>query len=181
MSRQPQAWTIATDRGPVAAGDVLVATNGYTDRAAPWLRRRLVPIGSHIIATEPLTADHADSLIPKRRMVFDSKHFLHYFRLTRDNRLLRRPRGVLRPTPETTRRCAEILQRDMVSVFPSLVSARVDYAWAAMSLYPRSTAAHWSDQPRALRRRCCGYGVAMATYLGALIARRIAGERFDIR
>ena len=46
----------------MAAGDVLVATNGYTGQVVPWLQRRLVPIGSHIIATEPLSADHAASI-----------------------------------------------------------------------------------------------------------------------
>jgi glycine/D-amino acid oxidase-like deaminating enzyme len=181
VSRQAQTWTIETDRGPVAAGDVLVATNGYTDRAAPWLQRRLVPIGSYIIATEPLSAGHADSLIPNRRMVFDSKRFLHYFRVTRDNRLLFGGRAVFtRPTAETTRRSAEILHRDMVSVFPSLASARIDYAWSGNVAFTRDQLPHAGRIDDVYYAAgYCGHGVAMATYLGALIARRMAGERID--
>ena len=181
LSRQPRTWTIATDRGPVTAGDVLVATNGYTGRAVPWLQRRLVPIGSHIIATEPLSADHAASLIPKRRMVFDSKRFLHYFRLTRDNRLLFGGRAVFtRPTPDTTRRSAAILRRDLVSVFPSLASAKIDYAWSGNDAFTRDQLPHAGRLGEAYYSAgYCGHGVAMATYLGALIARRMSGERID--
>src|SRR6266853_2835912 len=66
MTRTAKGWTIATTRGAVDARDVLIATNGYTDEAAPALRRRLIPIGSYIITTEPLPAALAARLIPKR-------------------------------------------------------------------------------------------------------------------
>jgi glycine/D-amino acid oxidase-like deaminating enzyme len=85
-------WTVETSRGVVRATDVLFATNGYTDRSAPALRRRLVPIGSYIIATEPLSDTEAVAVLPTRRVVFDSKYFLYYFRLSADNRLLFPPR-----------------------------------------------------------------------------------------
>jgi glycine/D-amino acid oxidase-like deaminating enzyme len=181
VSRQRKTWTLRTNRGPLAAGDLLAATNGYTDRAVPWLQRRLVPIGSYIIATEPLIADHAASLIPKRRMVFDSNYFLHYYRLTRDNRLLFGGRAEFgRPTAETTRRCAEILRRDMVSVFPSLASTRVEYAWSGNVAFTRDQLPHAGRLDGAYYAGgYCGHGIAMATYLGGLIARRMAGEPIE--
>jgi glycine/D-amino acid oxidase-like deaminating enzyme len=140
-----------------------------------------VPIGSHIIATEPLSADHAATLIPRRRMVFDSKRFLHYFRVTRDHRLLFGGRAVFsRPTSETTRRSAAILHRDMVTVFPSLASTRIDYAWSGNVAFTRDQLPHAGRMNDAYYAAgYCGHGVAMATYLGTQIARRIAGERFD--
>lgn len=174
-------WTIETSRGTVQAGELLVATNGYASAATPWLQRRFVPIGSYIIATAPLTEQLIATLIPKRRMVFDSKHFLHYFRLTSDRRLLFGGRAVFaKPTADTTARCAAILRRDMVAVFPSLSASRVDYGWSGNVAFTRD------QMPRAGRLHgafyaggYCGHGIAMATYLGTLVARRMAGELAD--
>ena len=178
LKRGAKGWRIATSRGSLEAADVLVATNGYTGRATPWLRRRLVPIGSHIIATEPIAADLAASLIPKRRMVFDSNHFLHYYRVTPDNRLLFGGRAEFgRPTAETTRRCAEILRGDMVSVCPTLAATRVEYAWSGNVAFTRDQLPH-AGQHDGLYYSAgyCGHGVAMGTYLGTTIARRMSGD-----
>ena len=49
-----KGWRIATSRGTIEAGDVVIATNGYTGDATPELKRRLIPLASHIIATEEL-------------------------------------------------------------------------------------------------------------------------------
>src|SRR5207247_11423343 len=83
-----------------------------------------------------------------------------------------------RSTPETTRRCAEVLRRDMVSIFPSLRSAKIDYAWSGNVAFTRDQLPHAGRLDGAYYSAgYCGHGVAMATYLGSLIARRIAGER----
>jgi len=64
--------------------DVLVIGGGYTGKLIPWFHRRIIPVESFMIATEPLPADLAHSLVPQNRMVFDSKNFLYYFRLSPD-------------------------------------------------------------------------------------------------
>src|SRR5205085_1703242 len=131
-------WDVRTSAGAIDAGDVLLATNGYTNGAAPALRRRLVPIGSYIIATEPLAAADASQILPRGRMAFDSKHFLYYWRLTADRRLLFGGRAEFtRPAPETTRRAASILHAGMTRVFPQLASARVEYAWGGNVAFTR--------------------------------------------
>ena len=180
-SRGAAGWTVTTERGAVEAGDLLFATNGYTDSAAPWLQRRLVPIGSYAIATAPLQPDHAAALIPKGRMVFDSKHFLHYFRLTSDHRLLFGGRAQFtRPDADTTRRCAQILRRDMTAIFPSLAATPVDYAWSGHVAFTRDQLPHAGRiQGAYFAGGYCGHGIAMATHLGALVARRMAGEPID--
>ena len=143
LSRQSMRWAIETSRGAVDAGDVLVATNGYTDGAAPALQRRLVPIGSYIIATEPLPASVAATLLPKRRMAFDSKHFLCYFRLTRDSRLLFGGRAQFsRPAPDTTRHAAAILRRGLTKAFPQLAATRIEYAWGGNVAFTRDQMPH---------------------------------------
>ncbi len=179
--RTAAEWTIETSRGSIQAGELLVATNGYATAATPWLQRRFVPIGSFIIATAPLAPAQVATLIPKRRMVFDSKHFLHYFRLTRDRRLLFGGRAVFaKPTAETTARCAAILHRDMVAVFPSLSASPVDYAWSGNVAFTRDQIPHAGRLHGAFYAGgYCGHGIAMATHLGELVARYVAGERVD--
>jgi len=181
VRRQSDRWAVDTPAGRVDAGDVLFATNGYTDCAAPALQRRFVPIGSYIIATEPLEIAQAAALLPRRRMAFDSKHFLYYFRVTADHRLLFGGRAEFhRPDPETTRRAAAILRDGMTAIFPDLSSARIDYSWGGNVAFTRD------QMPRAGKLDdmyyaggYCGHGIAMATYLGEQIARRIAGGPHD--
>jgi len=142
------------------------------------LQRRLIPIGSYIIATEPLAADVAPSLLPRGRVAFDSKNFLYYFRVTADRRLLFGGRAEFStPDARATARAAAILQTGMTDVFPQVAGAAVDYAWSGNVAFTRD------ELPRAGRLDgmyfaggYCGHGIAMATYLGEQIARRIAGE-----
>jgi len=181
IARAGTRWSLHFRHAPIDAGDVLLATNGYTNGAAPALRRRLVPIGSYIIATEPLAAGVAASLLPRGRVAFDSKNFLYYFRVTADRRLLFGGRAEFSTADaRATARAAAILQRGMTDVFPQVADAAVDYAWSGNVAFTR-------DQlPRAGRLDgtyfaggYCGHGIAMATYLGEQIARRIAGEPID--
>jgi len=181
VERQASRWSLITTRGTLEATDVLLATNGYTNGAAPALRRRLVPIGSYIIATEPLAASAAAGLLPRRRVAYDSKHFLYYFRVTADHRLLFGGRAEFaRPDAATTRRAAAILRDGMRAVFPQLAGASIEYAWGGNAAFTRD------EMPRAGKLEgvyyaggYCGHGIALATHLGSLIARRIAGEPIE--
>jgi glycine/D-amino acid oxidase-like deaminating enzyme len=181
MTRTADGWTVSTARGDVGARDILIATNGYTDAAAPALQRRLIPIGSYIICTAPLSASLAARLLPRRRMVFDSRHFLHYFRLTADNRLLFGGRAEFSdPTLESAKRATAILKHDMIARFPDLISTPVEYAWSGHVAFARDQMPHAGLMDDAFYAGgYSGHGIALATYLGGLIARRIAGERFD--
>jgi len=181
VRRESNEWVVSTSAGDAIARDVLFATDAYTDRAAPALQRRYVPVGSYIIVTAPLSRDVAASLLPRRRTAFDSKHFLHYFRLTADDRLLFGGRAEFAmPDAGTTRRAAAILRRDLERVFPQLAGIAIDYAWGGAVGFTRD------QMPRAGRLDGVyyaggygGHGIAMATYLGEQIARRIAGEPIE--
>jgi len=180
-SRTADGWKLRTTGADVRAKDLFIATNGYTGSATPALRRRLIPIGSYIIATEPLPSGTWERLIPRRRMVFDSKHFLYYFRLTGVRRLLFGGRAEFsQPTPDSARRAADILRRGMETIFPELTGRPIDYSWGGNVAFTRD------QMPRAglldgafYAGGYCGHGIAMATYLGGLMGRRIAGETFD--
>src|SRR5205085_3590039 len=124
ISDNGAGWRVETSRGTVTAGGVVIATNGYTGTVTPALRRRVVPIASHIIATEELPADLAGSLMPKWRSISDTKRVLCYYRLSPDGRRMVFG-GRARFTPANPELCARVLHGYMTERFPQLQGARV--------------------------------------------------------
>jgi glycine/D-amino acid oxidase-like deaminating enzyme len=167
-------FVVTTPRGQVAARDVLIATNGYSDGLLPPLRRRIIPIGSYIIATEPLSPDRAQSAIPHRRMLFDSKNFLYYWRLSTDNRMLFGGRASFAPTTIATAR--DWLYAAMIRVHPQLAGIMVEYAWGGNVGFTFDRLPHIGRiDGITYAVGYCGTGVAMSTYFGQLAADWIAG------
>jgi glycine/D-amino acid oxidase-like deaminating enzyme len=181
LVRQGGEFWLATPRGMLRASAVLVATGGYTGALVPRLQRRIFPLGSYIIATEPLGEGLARELSPRGRMIFDSKHLLFYFRLTPDRRMLFGGRAAFFPASEAgVRRSAAILHRDMLAVYPQLRDARVEYAWGGVLDVAFDVMPHAGEaEGLYYALGYAGHGVAMASYLGTLLAAQIAGERPD--
>lgn len=172
LGRREKRFLVATERGSIQAERIFVATNGYIDSALPDLRRKIMPIGSFIIATEPLQDKLARELSPHNRMIFDYKHFLHYFRLSDDNRMVFGGRAAFFPENEhTVRRSAEILQREMIEVFPQLRDVAVEYAWGGTLGFAFDLMPHAGEEDGIFYALgYAGHGVAMATYLGQTVA-----------
>jgi glycine/D-amino acid oxidase-like deaminating enzyme len=170
-------FQLVTSRGQMCATDVFIATSGYTSKATPALQKKIIPIGSFIIATEPLPEALAHELSPRNRMIYDSKHYLYYFRLTPDNRMLFGGRAAFFPeTGNTIRRSAEILRRGMITVYPQLRDVKVEYAWGGTLDFCFDTMPHAGRMDGMYYAvGYAGHGVAMATYLGAKIAAQISG------
>jgi glycine/D-amino acid oxidase-like deaminating enzyme len=174
-------WKIATQRGTLRAQNVVVATSGYTSRVTPALQKKIIPIGSYIIVTEVLHEKLAAELSPRNRMIFDSKNYLYYYRLTPDRRMLFGGRAAFFPeTSSTIRRSAEILRRGMLTVYPQLRDAKIAYVWGgtldfAFDIMPHAgklDGLHFS-------LGYAGHGVAMSTYLGDKVAQSILQGRND--
>ncbi len=182
IARDGSSFVLRTSRGELRARDVLIATNGYTHNLHPYLRRRIVPIGSYIIATEPLPETLAAELSPTRRMMFDSKHFLYYFRLSADNRMIFGGRaGFLPETPHTVRESAAILRRGLLEVYPQLRDVRIAYAWGGTLAFAFDQLPHAGRAEDGVHYAlgCGGHGVAILSYLGGLMGRRISGEHVE--
>jgi glycine/D-amino acid oxidase-like deaminating enzyme len=165
----------------IVARDVIACTGGYTDAALPGLRRRVVPIGSYVIATEPLSPDLAATIIPRRRVVFDSKYFLSHFRLSPDNRLVFGGLAQFTPsTPASTRASAVILRRRMLDVFPQLGDVRVEYAWSGNVDFTRDRLPH-AGLVDAVHYAIGygGHGIALSTYLGTRVGECLLGRQAD--
>jgi len=181
-SREGEAgWKITTSRGPLWAGEVFVATSGYTSKATPGLQKKLIPIGSFIVTTEVLPEKLAHELSPRNRMIYDSKNYLYYYRLTPDRRMLFGGRAAFFPeTDQTIRRSAEILRRGMIDVYPQLRDAKIDYVWGGTLDFAFDIMPH-AGQLDGMYYAVgyAGHGVAMATYQGQKIAELIAGDKPD--
>ena len=177
-----QGFSLRTSRGALWARDVFVATGGYTTAATPALRRKIIPIGSYIIVTERLPEALAREVSPRGRMIYDSKHYLHYYRLTPDGRMLFGGRAAFFPeTAATIRRSAEILRGDMLTVYPQLRSVEVEYAWGGTLDFAFDIMPHAGRlDGMYFAAGYAGHGVAMATYLGMKMAERICGRDAEI-
>jgi glycine/D-amino acid oxidase-like deaminating enzyme len=168
-------WKISTPRGTLRAQAVVVATSGYTSRVTPALQKKIIPIGSYIIVTEILPATLAAELSPRNRMIYDSKNYLYYYRLTPDRRMLFGGRAAFFPeTSSTIRRSAEILRRGMLTVYPQLRDTKIEYVWGGTLDFAFDIMPH-AGQLDGLHFSLgyAGHGVAMSTYLGDKVAQSI--------
>jgi glycine/D-amino acid oxidase-like deaminating enzyme len=181
IERRPRnaAYRVTTSRGSLDTRAVFAATSGYTGNATPALQRRIVPIGSYIIVTEPLPEDLARTVSPRDRMIYDSKNFLYYYRLTPDRRMLFGGRAAFFPeTANTVRKSAEILRQGMISVYPMLRNVLVEYVWGGTLDFAFDIMPHAGELDGLFYALgYAGHGVAMATYLGSKMADVISGDR----
>ena len=177
VRRRGTQHTVVTPRGSVNADQVLVATSGYTGRPFRWLQLRIAPVGSFIIVTEPLGKEICDQLLPNRRMASDSKNLLYYFRITPDHRLLFGGRArFAMSNPQSDEKSGRILQRAMVSVFPQLAEARVDYCWGGLVDMTMDRMVHAGEHDGLFYSLgYSGHGVQMATYMGKQMAEYMNG------
>src|SRR6202049_4425023 len=181
-SRQGTAgWKVSTSRGSLWAHDVFVGTSGYTGKATPALQKKLIPIGSFLIPTRRVPAGAARELSPRNRMIYDSKNYLYYYRLTPDRRMLFGGRAAFFPeNDQTVRRSAEILRQGMIDVYPQLRDTKIDYVWGGTLDFAFDIMPH-AGQIDGMYYAVgyAGHGVAMATYQGQKIAELMAGDKPD--
>jgi len=177
MTRVGSGHELQTPRGRIQADQVLLATGAYTRRPFRWHQVRIAPVGSFIIATEPLDKSVCDDLLPTRRMASDSKNLLNYFRITPDNRLLFGGRARFAMSdPQSDEKSGKLLRDAMVHTFPQLAGARIDYCWGGqvdMTLDRMVKAGQHDGVYYSMGY--AGHGVQMATYMGRQMAEYMSG------
>ena len=167
-------FVVESERGALLAKDVLVATNGYTDGVAPGVRRRVIPIGSYIIATEPLPVDLATELSPTGRAYFDTRNFLNYWHVTADRRLVFGGRVSFFPT--SVDRTATLLHRRMLEIHPQVADYRIEYSWGGKVAITMDRMPHIGRSGGAMYAvGYSGTGVVLSTYLGTRAAEWLGG------
>ena len=174
IGRNGNAWRVQTSRGAVSAGDVVIATNGYTGSLTPALKKRVIPIASHIIATKELPPDLARSLIPKARTLSDTKRVLCYYRMSPNGKRMVFG-GRARFTRVDATVSAPILYRYMTDRFPRLRGVKITHAWTGNVAFTIDALPHMGQRDGLhYCLGCNGSGIAMMTYLGWQTARKIA-------
>jgi glycine/D-amino acid oxidase-like deaminating enzyme len=174
-------WRVTTSRGQLWARDGFVASSGYTGSATPAIRKRIVPVGSYIIATEVLPEALARELSPRNRMIYDSKNYLYYYRLTPDRRMLFGGRAAFFPeSTSTIRRSADILRQGMTHVYPQLRDLKIEYVWGGTLDFAFDIMPHAGQMDGIyFALGYAGHGVAMATWQGQKMAGTISGQKPD--
>jgi len=168
-------FRVYTPKGEINANQVVIATNGYTGSLTPWQRRRVIPIGSYVIATEPLADGLMDQLMPKNRIVSDSRKVVFYYRSSPDRsrivfggRVSHNETDALVSGPK--------LHRALVNIFPELAATRISHSWVGFVAYTFDTLMHKGRRDGVhYAMGYCGSGVGMASYLGMRLGQQVLG------
>ena len=162
-------------RGAILARDVFVATNGYTDGVVPTLRRRIIPIGRYIIATEPLPEELAHELSPEGPRVLRHEELPVLLARVADRRMIFGGRASFMPTSD--RQDRRDPARGLLEVHPQLAGHRIDYAWGGNVGFTFDRMPHVgrTKDGVAYAMGCCGTGVALMTQLGTQAGAWLAG------
>ena len=175
IERDGEGFVVHTARGRVRSRDVVIATNGYTGSLTPWLRRRVIPIGSYIIATEALPAETMRRLMPRNRIVSDTRKVVFYYRASPDQtRILF---GGRVSTHETDPRISgPLLHADLVALFPELRQVRISHSWCGFVAYSFDELMHIGRHDGLYYAMgYCGSGVGMGSYLGMRLGQQVLG------
>lgn len=173
-------WMLYTHRGTVAAEQVVLATNGYTDDLWPSLRRTIVPLFGAIAATAELPAEISRTIMPGRSVLYESGAITVYYRVDLHQRLLIGGRGPVREIDSAT--AIPHLLAYARRLWPILANAEWTHAWGGRLAMTRDHYLHLHE-PTGGVLACLGYngrGVALATAMGLQIAQRLAQPSFEL-
>jgi gamma-glutamylputrescine oxidase len=173
---------VHTGQGTVRCAHLVLCGNAYIGTVAPSLARRILGVGTYIIATEPLSEERANALLPSNAAIADINWILDYFRRSADNRLLfggRVSYSSMQPP-----QLAESMRKRMVRIFPSLSDVKVGYAWGGYLDITLSRAPNFGKlAPNVFYTQgFSGHGMSLTGLSGKLVAEAVAGtaERFDV-
>ncbi|MCX4028967.1 FAD-binding oxidoreductase [Endozoicomonas sp. SM1973] len=174
--------TVKTPYGQVKANAVVVGCNAYLGQLVPQLAGKVLPAGSYIIATEPLTDSLAQQLLPQNMAVSDQRITLDYFRLSADKRLLFG--GLCHYSGQHPSNIHHALRPNMLKVFPQLASVKIDYQWGGNIGIGANRMPQLGilDQNIYYAQAYSGHGLNATHMMGRLIAEALSGqlERFDV-
>lgn len=168
-------FLVTTPGGTVRARDVVVATNGYTGKVTPWLRRRVIPIGSYMIATEPLPEGLMDKLMPRNRIVSDTRKVVYYYRASPDRKRMLFG-GRVSHQETDCRVSGPLLHADMVKIFPELAGVGISHSWSGLVAYTFDELMHVGlHDGLYYAMGYCGAGVGTSSYFGMRVGQQVLG------
>ena len=173
---------LITENGVVHAKKVILAGNAYLRKTEPKLAGAVIPAGSYIIATEPLSESLANELLPSDMAVCDQRVGLDYYRLSADRRMLFG--GLCNYSGRNPKSIKGVLQPKMLNVFPQLAGKRIDYEWGGyigISINRIPQMGRIQNNTYYVQGYS-GHGLCPTHIAGNVIADAIVGdtERFDV-
>ncbi|MDX8520265.1 NAD(P)/FAD-dependent oxidoreductase [Mesorhizobium dulcispinae] len=170
---------LTTSRGRISADNVLVATGAYTTPNFGYFRRRIISVGSFIIATRPLSDAEIAATMPGNRTCVTSMNIGNYFRLSPDNRLIFGGRARFSATSDqrSDAKSGQILRASLAAIFPQLAKVEIDYCWGGLvdmtkDRFPR--AGYHEGVWYAMGYS--GHGAQLSTHLGMILADAMLGR-----
>jgi len=175
IARDGERYRVTSARGTTSARDVVIATDGYTGPLSPWLQRRVIPIGSYVIATEPLPEAIIGRLMPRNRIVSDTRKVVFYYRTSPDRRRILFG-GRVSVSETDPRQSGPLLHADLVKIFPELASVRITHSWCGFVAYTFDELMHTGrHEGMYYATGYCGSGVGMGGYLGMRLGQQVLG------
>lgn len=176
IDREGDRFRVTTPKGTIRTRDVVVATNGYTTGLTPWLQRRVIPIGSYVIATDPLPRDMIKGLFPSGRLVVDTRKVVYYFGPSPDGQRVifggRVSTGETDPSISGPR-----LHADMAQIFPELSDVGISHSWTGFVAYTFDELPHIGTHDGVqYAMGYCGTGVSLSGYLGMRLGQKVLGH-----
>lgn len=182
-TRTGAGWELTTPKGKLRADRVILATGAYSGREKgaklQYFRRRMISVGSFIIATRPLSADEVAATLPGNRTYVTSLNIGNYFRLSPDNRIIfgGRARFSAVSNQQSDAKSGEILRRSFARTFPQLADIQLDYCWGGLvgmtqDRYPRAGEAEGMIYGMGYS----GHGAQMSTLIGQALADMAMGR-----
>ena len=176
IERVSEGFRVTTSRGMIETRELVIATNGYSGALEPWQQRRVIPIGSYMLATEPMSLERAAKLMPRSRVFSDTRKIVVYFRLAPDGRSLLFG-GRVSVFESDPVKSLPALRQEMLRIFPQLEDVRISHTWMGFVAYTfdglpyigQNDGVHYA-------MGYCGSGICLASYLGNRLGLQLLGR-----
>ena len=176
IERNGDGFKVSTSRGTIQTRDLVIATNGYTGSVTPWQRRRIIPIGSYMLATEPMDLARASQLMPRQRVFSDTRKIVVYFRRSPDGRSLLFG-GRVSVFESDPVKSLPALRQEMLRIFPQLEDVRISHTWMGFVGYTFDYLPHLGVEDGVhYAMGYCGSGICLASYLGNRLGLQLLGK-----
>lgn len=172
-------WRLVTPKGQLTARQVILATNAYTSGPFDYFRKRVISMGSFIVATRPLTQDEVAATMPGNRTCVTSMNVGNYFRMSPDNRLIfgGRARFSTVSDQQSDALSGQILRQSLAQIFPHLADVQIDHCWGGLvgmtkDRFPRAG----RTDGVLFSMGYSGHGAQISTLMGTVLADMAMGR-----
>ncbi|MFT6372405.1 MAG: glycine/D-amino acid oxidase-like deaminating enzyme [Gammaproteobacteria bacterium] len=170
-------FRVTTSQGVIQTNELVIATNGYSGNLAPWQQRRVIPIGSYMLATEAMPLERAEKLMPKNRVFSDTRKIVVYFRRSPDGRSLIFG-GRVSVYESNPIKSLPALRQEMLRIFPQLEDVKISHTWMGFVAYTFDELPHLGKKAGIhYAMGYCGSGICLASYLGHRLGQQLLGKK----